>query len=176
MQMKKATERVLGRPRHTFLMNPTVCVRPALTYPGTEWGHSSEVFRKRILWTARHIFSPSSQGIYRRCSQFIFFTVESEQSLSWLSHCGRVVMFTLDSNTEKDQYRSVHLCIANGFLFNVSLLDRRLMYLLRTVSYTYRVISEANFWTLEGIPNLTGLFKFLVIFLLLIKFSSIWQG
>lgn len=142
MQMKKATERVLGRPRHTFLMNPTVCVRPALTHPGTEWGHSSEVFRKRILWTARHIFSPSSQGIYRRCSQFIFFTVESEQSLSWLSHCGRVVMFTLDSNTEKDQYRSVHLCIANGFLFNVSLLDRRLMYLLDVNSELFPTPTE----------------------------------
>lgn len=142
MQMRKATERVLGRARHTFLMNPTVCVRPALSHPATERGHSSGVFRKRILWTARNIFCPSSQGIYRRCSQFIFFTVESEQSLSGLSHCGRVVMFALDSNTQNDQYRSAHLCIAHGFLFNVSLLERWLMYLLDVNSELFPTPTE----------------------------------
>lgn len=146
-------------------MNPTV-VSPEVSELGREWGHTGSVFRKRILWTTRHISSPTSWDVHRRRVRFVFFRGKSERSVSRLTHCGQAVVFTLDSNTQKDEYRSVHLCIAWAFgAFNASLIRWEIHVFTQS---ELRTFSRVIFKPLKGIPiwrcQLTALFKGLVHF------------
>lgn len=89
---------------------------------------------------------------------------KSERSVSGLTHCGQAVVFTLDSNTQKDEYRSVHLCIAWAFgAFNDSLIRWETRVFTQS---ELRAFSRVIFKPLKGIPiwrcQLTALFKGLV--------------
>lgn len=70
----KASERVLGRPQHTPLMNPTACFSPAVTHPGNRVRAHQRKLRKRILWKIRHIFTPSTREFTEDVHSSFFFS------------------------------------------------------------------------------------------------------
>lgn len=148
-------------------MNPAVCAqRPGEL--GRVWGSHWFSLQKENIVDDRAYFLSH----FMRCAQEAFCSSyfsgrKSEWSVSVLTHCGRPVVFTLDSNTQKDKYRSEHLCIAWSFrAFNVSLIRWEIHVFTQS---ELRTFSRVFFKPLKGIPicryQLTALFKGLIDFL-----------
>lgn len=117
--MERHQRRVLGRPQHTSLMNPTACFSPAVTHPGTEWGHTRENWEREYCGKS-DIFSLLLLGSLQKMFTVLFFheaiwavTVRTESR--WSGHN----VYSWQKAPKIDEYRSVHLCVVSAFTVNV---------------------------------------------------------